>query len=341
MKTKAKNLVILVILGLVFPVLHNINFNLNNENNTSSINPKSSGAYIESFIHIDGSIPNNWSWTAGNYSWCSGDGTWNNPYMIENVTIDGSGREFGIKICNSNSDFFTIKNCTIYNTGSHWTHEAIELINVSIGTIINNNCSFNVGCGITLDANCNNNTISGNTVNNNLEFGIATYASENTTISGNTANYNQFGIFIDYDSHNNTISSNTANFNDYAISEQEGLYNIFSGNIANFNIHTGVYTYQSNFTTISNNTVNGNDIGIELDSGLNWGNHNITKNTIYNNSQGLYIDSFYENNLIYQNFFLENLIHAIDDGTNNIVKRRLDMIRIIVIIFFFIYFYQY
>ena len=113
MKSNSKKIVILLILGLVFPLLLNSNYNLNSENNTSSINPKSSGAYIVSFIHIDGSIPNNWSWTAGNYSWCSGDGSWNNPYIIENAIIDGSGREFGILINNSRNDYFIIRNLSL------------------------------------------------------------------------------------------------------------------------------------------------------------------------------------------------------------------------------------
>ncbi|MFX1355265.1 MAG: hypothetical protein ACFFGP_15025, partial [Promethearchaeota archaeon] len=38
------------------------------------------------YIHITGL---NWT-TANETDWCSGSGTWNNPYLIENMTIDAT-----------------------------------------------------------------------------------------------------------------------------------------------------------------------------------------------------------------------------------------------------------
>ena len=291
MKTKTKNFAILLILGLVFPLLLNFNLNITSGDNINSIKPKSSGGYIETFIHIDGSIPNNWSDTASTYDWCSGDGSWNNPYIIEDVTIDGTGREFGIFITNSKNDYFIIRNCTVYNVGLTPNDGAILLVNVSIGNIINNNCSFNVGCGITLDTNCNNNTISGNTANDNQPntVGINLNLSDNNTISGNTANGNgNSGIYIG-DSDYNTLLGNTLEGNDYGVWMNGGDNNNITGNVANGNVIGLGYEYGEN-NTFSGNTVNNNTYsGMYLTSNII--NNTLTGNTVNNNTlYGIYLD---------------------------------------------------
>ena len=67
-------------------------------------------------IYIDDLNPSyNWAYTESNYDWCSGSGTLNNPYIIENVTINGQGSGTGIRILNSEK-YFKIKNCTIFNS---------------------------------------------------------------------------------------------------------------------------------------------------------------------------------------------------------------------------------
>jgi hypothetical protein len=53
-----------------------VNDNLNDLKNSANI----------AFIDID----NNWSLTALTYNWCTGNGSWNNPYIIDSVTIDAS-----------------------------------------------------------------------------------------------------------------------------------------------------------------------------------------------------------------------------------------------------------
>ncbi|MFX1499213.1 MAG: hypothetical protein ACFFBH_16980, partial [Promethearchaeota archaeon] len=61
------------------------------------------------FIDID----NNWSLTASTYDWCTGNGSWNNPYIIDSVTIDASTSPTGsgIVVNNSKTDYFRIENC--------------------------------------------------------------------------------------------------------------------------------------------------------------------------------------------------------------------------------------
>ena len=57
-------------------------------------------------ILIDDTIPEyNWSKTAEDNDWCSGSGTWGDPYIIEDLVIDGEGITDGIEIRNSNVFF--------------------------------------------------------------------------------------------------------------------------------------------------------------------------------------------------------------------------------------------
>ena len=158
-------------------------------------------------IHIDG----NWSYTVGNYSWCSGSGVWNDPYLIENVTINAGGTGNGILINNSTTEYFIIRNCTVRNSGDTYRDAGIRLENTNNGTIINcdfstnslgilllssnnnsivknnvSNCnSGDYGYGIELNVNSDNNIISENIVHNNQKYGIALTISDENNISKN------------------------------------------------------------------------------------------------------------------------------------------------------------
>ena len=111
------------------------------------------------FIHIDG----NWTKTNSTYDWCSGSGTWEDPYVIQNVTVNAGGLGNGILINNSKNVYFKIKNCTVYNSGSLAGDAGIRLENTNNGTIINSTCFNNAGIGIFL-INSENNTISDKTL---------------------------------------------------------------------------------------------------------------------------------------------------------------------------------
>jgi len=326
---------------------NNISGNTLIDNNCCIYETQSSGNIIEynycspptvqEPIFIDGAATgvgaHNWTW-AEKQSWCSGSGTWNDPYIIENLEINGFGivNGKGIDIVQSDVSFI-IQDCLIYNSDT-----GIYLQDVNNARLINNNCS-NLNLGMDIDT-CDNNTISGNTVNGNTDEGIYLYECNNNTISGNTANYNgDSGICLDY-ANNNTLSGNTANDNgDSGIYIEEGsnntisgnsvnnngdsgiyLYylcsnNIISGNTANDNGYSGIYLDECYNNTISGNTVNDNNLGIYLSYYCVY--NDIIDNIFYNNTLGISIDSNCNNNSIYQNFFLENGIHAVDDGTDN------------------------
>ncbi len=67
-------------------------------------NPIKSSAYAKDFVHING----NWTITNSTYAWCKGSGVYNDPYIIENLTIDGGASSYttGILIENSQNRLF-------------------------------------------------------------------------------------------------------------------------------------------------------------------------------------------------------------------------------------------
>jgi parallel beta-helix repeat protein len=91
-------------------------------------------------------------------------------------------------------------------------------------------------------------------------------------------------------------------------------YNNITGNTANGNNYEGISLGDGSNNTIKGNKISNNDYGIYIETG---DYNDIIDNIFYNNTLGMYIESGCDNNSIYQNFFLENGIHAEDDGTDN------------------------
>ncbi|GAH68445.1 unnamed protein product, partial [marine sediment metagenome] len=182
MKSKKRVLTLLTII-VVFLISNTsyITFNCNNGNHLKpqkkdQIQIKRSGTWnlTGSPILIDDLDVNlNWSKTALENDWCSGSGTWDNPYKIENVTIDGQSLNSCIEIKNSNV-YFIIQNCIVYNSGPS-DESGLYLFNVNNSRIINSTCSNN----------------------NNYNFGIRLSSSNNITIFGNVANNNYHGILLE------------------------------------------------------------------------------------------------------------------------------------------------
>ena len=215
-------------------------------------------------IHIDG----NSGWTAFEAAEnCTGNGTISEPYVIEDLEIDGEGSGSCIFIENSDV-YFRIENCTLYNAGVRIPPDpsdsaGIRLSNVDNSQLINNNCSSNV-IGLLLESS-DNNTISENIVNNNSWIGIRLIESDNNIISGNTVNNNtNFGL-CSYLCFFNNISTN-----------------VFKNN----NI-VGIYPNTCSNITISGNTVINSSHGIFI-AGDSY--DNVLGNDLHNNSEnGLFI----------------------------------------------------
>jgi parallel beta-helix repeat protein len=289
------------------------NFNLEEENLRLS---KISGK-----IHIK----NNSGWVAfkaaGN---CTGEGTYSDPYVIEDLVINGTS--LGTCIWIEDSDvYFRIENCTVYNSGSN--EAGITMDNVSCGTVSGNFVKNNEE-GISL-SNSDNNTIFGNTLNNNVK-GINSKNGDFNTISGNNINFNEVsglypshGIRIEDNSFNNTVSNN--NINIIKDGDEAGV-GIFITDCAKFKISENTFYTNTaiSASNLSNSQLVNNDcypylFGIWMrDSDNNiisgnvardtWGegivmadcNNNIVSgNTLTNNyGYGIYLNTDCNNNTI-------------------------------------------
>ena len=322
MKSKAKKKSIVIVLEIVIALSIICTFNivydkgngdgrLEIQNKTDIKKPSLSGSWDENdvaYIHI---FADNWS--ATELPWIQNrTGSWSDPHVIENVTIDSTGRPYGILIENSN-DYFIIQNCKVYNTGSGSFDAGIKLENTNNGTLTNNNCSNNGGNGFLI-YNSENNTMSGNYVNYN-QFGIFFSESNNNTFSGNSANYNTYnGIYLSLSNYT-TISGNKAsNNNDHGIALLSSNNDNISGNSAYNNTKNGIYLFTSD-----NNTISGNNATYNKGSGI-WldfsDSTNISWNTVDNNNYGIYLTNSHYNN-ISGNTAYNNTVHGIDLGASN------------------------
>jgi len=183
--------------------------------------PKTS-AFNES-IFIDGN--NTFAAKAISEGW-SGDGSINDPYIIENYTIQAIF-EHGIEIRNTNLHFI-IRNVSITNGRSNYYH-GFYLYNVTNGILKNNTADNNLAGFLIV--NSINNTINNNTAINNLH-GFRFWHSNNNTLTNSTANSNlEYGIYLDNSNYNN-ITRNTIFFNELgSIFEVDCMGNDISHNI--------------------------------------------------------------------------------------------------------------
>ena len=215
---------------LVYQNLNSLNENRNDVDQKYLHDSKISGT-----IHID----HNWT-DAKNSGICTGQGTYSDPYLIQDLVIDGGGTGIGILITYSKNDYFRIENCTIFNCGI-----GIILDNSCNGTLLDNNCSSNY-YGIYLDGwtdkgaftpeeyiqfYCMNNTLNNNTLSNNSFSGIQMRRGWNNTISENNIDHNQYGIYMSTLSSLNIFYNNSFFKNqDHGVYFREGGYNKFKEN---------------------------------------------------------------------------------------------------------------
>lgn len=266
---------------------------------------------------------------AGN---CTGEGTYSEPYIIEDLVINGGGNGRLIEIRYS-TVYFIIENCIITNGG-----EGIYLYNVTNGRFINNNISNNY-YGMYVHFYCKNNTIISNNFEANDEIGIYllfTYSdnkiydnyftnnglhgidlssSNGNYISGNIikdtgdgshVGTQEFGILLINDARYNVISNNTIlNSNHEGVRISGSRYNSILNNKIHKNKGTGLHIYYygtlSTYNTIKGNIITNNSgTGIHIETLEN----NFTQNLIQNNNFGVHAQSI--NNLIYNNTFIGN-----------------------------------
>lgn len=324
----------------------------NNEKNLLNLRPKAAGIWDLTGSPID--INNNWSSTQSTYPWCTGAGTINNPYVIENITIDGLQKSSCITIKNTN-DYFIIQNCTLYNSSTGADEAGIFLSSVDNGQLIENNISNNYH-GIFLKSS-DNNLVSMNTIGDNDGNGVYLFSTVNNTILNNniTSNY-QNGIFCDRVNRRNRIEHNNIMYNYHGINfdreygdceYNEILFNTISenrmygitfvnfrqfyygnitGNFITYNLGNGIYIKGGVHNThFINNTISHNqEIGINLDywSLRGCDNNIIERNTINNHSNyGIRSYQGHNNEIIHNNFNDNEIGVWLARSDNNLIAK--------------------
>ncbi len=248
------------------------------KSNFFTLTPKLSNYWIiTNEIHID----NNWSASEAYYDFISGSGTFNDPFIIENITIKNLKNGNNVITIENSLDYFIIRNCKITGSGASIYNAEINIINSTKGIIINNTISSNVGTGISL-IKSNNISITENTLFNNSYIGIGLNESQNNYVYNNIATYNGrsiasgFGIIL-FKSHNNSVSRNTASYN----------------------TAIGILLGNSSYNNITLNTVNYNYLGVRLTQSSNF--NNIIENNLKENTYCFIVDTDSEGNVLKDN----------------------------------------
>ncbi len=231
---------------------------------------------------------------------CSGSGTVIDPYIIEDLVIDGGGSESCILIQNSDV-YFKIINCTLSNSGEDWGEGGIKLSYIENGNLINNSVTFCYEGIILLSSNYIN--ISGNTANSNTYVGIGLWYSHYNIITENTFRYNGWGISLESSNNNNITENMTIDNNDDGIGIWNSINNFVLANDFNDNGNRGVFLYNSDRNYISGNDLHSNSRGIYLEES---DRNVIARNNIRNNYIGIEISKSKCNDLLNNTFALNS-----------------------------------
>lgn len=224
---------------------------INSEVNQFEPRPKNAGYWNLTKIFVDDSDPNyDWNHTASTYGWCSGNGTWGDPYIIENVYIDGQfdipetpGKIHSlncISIYNSVKPFI-IRNCTLLKSGLGEYNSGVYLRNVRNGVVFNNTINY-CSEGVYVDWYSRDINIAGNRFISDNVIGPYTRAIFVSFLGHNTTIYDNY--FFDYYECIAVINS------DGCIVEKNFLDNTYMN-------YAGIIFSDSDYGKVLNNTFAG------------------------------------------------------------------------------------
>jgi len=299
MKSKIKSKTsILITLGILFAI------SLLSSYNKYEINSES--------VNLKISVPSGGININGNSEWadfkdagkCIGHGTYSDPYIIEDLEIDGES------ISISNSDVhFKIEGCTIDSSSISLgyvdnaklinnTADGISLLSSNNNTILGNiiNLPSTWAWGITIEGD--DNIISGNTVNSDINYdrrvGITLMYSRGNNLSGNIMNDCGLEVFGYWANLDDLISFNIDSTN---LVNGKSLYyytNEKNLGVNNFTNVGQVFLVNCSNSLISNVSTSYCPRGITL---FSCNNNNISGNTASNNEVGIYLVDSNENNI--------------------------------------------
>jgi parallel beta-helix repeat protein len=275
----------------------------------------------------------------------------------ENVIVDKQLKIIG-ENCNSIiigeqvftilSNYSTIENFTIKNSGILSERGIGALVVCSIGCIIKNNTFKKCGHGIYIHES-KNIEISDNIVTDNID-GISVWYSKYLFIYNNQMQNNKVNCIQFINCIKNEITSNNISLNgNFGLWLFNSFQNIIKNNIIFYNYHDGISIFRSIENTIINNMISGNLYnGISLRYLSNY--NDIYENDIQNNANvGIIIDQtcntsvisnqlkenkkqgvliYYKSgyNYLFNNIILNNnnsAIQIILSNKNNIIKNNI------------------
>ncbi len=229
-----------------------------------------------------------------------------NNEIIENDCF--SNTVFGMILVLSESNDILRNNCSSNgNSGIYVDYYS------KYNKILSNNCSANFYYGIELSDMSDKNEISGNICSLNGQYGIRLDTSNNTVLRNTCFSNGVVGILF-YTSNYSEISENHCYMNRYGIYIHNSVYNEISDNICEVN-DFGIFLDSTEYSNIVENNLSLNDYGIYF---YYSNNNEISENDLNFNDFGIYLESSNNNNKLYQNYFIDNEIHARDNGINNV-----------------------
>ncbi|TFF83800.1 MAG: hypothetical protein EU552_02525, partial [Promethearchaeota archaeon] len=220
-----------------------------------------------------------------------------NPGQIILVSCDNAQISgFNFNDTNVGLQLLYCDNAEIFgNNFSSISQNGIMVRNGDFNNITSNNFEA-TSTAMELSDSCLNNTVDDNTVFNSYNALYVYLNSENNTIINNNFTQCTLGMYISTCGYNLYENNNIIN------SVSRGIH--FSSSVDN--------------GKLVNNTIDGSSTyGIRLDTNIDsiMFQKNIIKNS---GTAGVYIStSDCEHNIFFQNSFLQNVKHVIDDGTNN------------------------
>lgn len=211
------------------------------------------------------------------YNGWQGDGTASNPYIIQNLDINATGKGDAIFIGNTTS-YLVIRYCHLYSDGDIFIYDfagGIKLMDTANVLLESNSCTGKP-CGIILSSpstgHSKNNSVFNNFCNG-TDCGIDLEVSNHNIISNNRIVGRGFSGLLMSGSNDNSILYNFCNGTSNGIGLINASNNTISNNVCKGN--EGIHMVGSNGNAISNNTCNGAKCGIEM---LSASNNTITNN---------------------------------------------------------------
>jgi parallel beta-helix repeat protein len=203
---------------------------------------------------------------------------------------------------------YTARNVIMGNTVTN-TSVGVEIWGSNNNTVVDNSISTSTDRGISLEISYNNKII-GNTLSDN-NYGINVGTSHDNEVSDNTvANCTNEGIMMG-ESFSNTVTNNTITESNIAVYLGDSYSNNISENMATSNAW-GLWLVDSKDNEANHNKIMNNRGGILVLGANSSGNiirGNIIKNTT--NAQGAIFLHTCNNNTIYHNNFVENVLPQI------------------------------